>query len=48
MVDITKTYVPDSHDGHWIIYVNGVEKSQVPNGDLSEELQSIRDFYGIA
>lgn len=40
---IEKKFVPDAHQGHWIIYVDGIEKSQVPDAELSEELELIRN-----
>lgn len=40
---IEKKFIPDGHLGHWIIYVDGKEFSRVPDADLSEELEIIRN-----
>ena len=45
MGQITKKFVPDSNLGHWIIYVDSVEVSRIPDNELSEELALIREIY---
>lgn len=42
---ITKKYIPDSHLGHWIIYINGEEFCEVPDSELHETLADLRHEF---